>query len=139
MAEIQTQPTTDSVDAFIDTVAHPRRRADSRVLVEMMTRVSGLPAVMWGPAIVGFGTRPYDLAGGKTGRMLRMGFSPRKANMALYIKKDFDEARALIGRMGKSDTSTSCTYINKLTDVDLAVLEELVALSWARTTEMPSA
>jgi hypothetical protein len=133
MAEIQTQPTTASVDAFIDAVAHPVRRADSRVLVEIMRRVSGQPAVMWGPAIIGFGARPYALAGGKTGRMLRMGFSPRKANLALYIKRDFDEASALINRMGKSDTSTSCTYINKLADVDLAVLEDLVRLSWART------
>jgi len=139
MAEIQTQPTTASVDAFIDAVPHAGRCADSRVLLEMMRRLSGQPAVMWGPAIIGFGTRPYPLAGGRTGWMLRMGFSPRKANLALYIKKDFDEAHALIGRMGKSDASTSCTYINKLADVDLAVLEALLALSWSRTAETPSA
>jgi hypothetical protein len=135
MAEIQTKPTTASPEAFIESVAHAGRRADSRVLLEMMTRVSGRPATMSGPAIIGFGTRKYALAGGKSGDMLRMGFSPRKAYMALYIKKDFDEARALIGRMGKADASTSCTYINKLADVDPVVLEELLALSWARTAE----
>jgi hypothetical protein len=138
MAEIQTQPSTASVDAFLDAVAHPVRRSDSRVLVDMMGRVSGEPAVMWGPAIIGFGTRSYDLAGGKKGRMLRMGFSPRKANLTLYIEKDFDEARALISRMGKAEMSSGCAYINKLADVDLAIFEDLLALSWSHTTETQS-
>jgi hypothetical protein len=139
MAEIQTQQTAASVDVFLDGVAHPVRQADARLLVEMMGRVSGQPAVMWGPAIIGFGVRTYPLAGGKTGRMLRIGFSPRKANLALYIKRDFDEARALISRMGKSEMSTGCAYINKLADIDLAVLEDLLALSWARTDETQDA
>lgn len=139
MAEIHTKPTAASPAAFIERVTHAGRRADARVLLEMMSRVSGRPATMWGPAIIGFGARKYALAGGKSGDMLRMGFSPRKAHLALYIKKDFDEARALIDRMGKSDTSTSCTYINKLADVDLGVLEELLALSWARTAESDDA
>jgi hypothetical protein len=133
MAEIQTKPTDASVDAFIDGVTHDGPRADARVLKEMMQRVSGAPAVMFGPAIIGFGIRKYALAGGKSGEMLRIGFSPRKANLALYIKRDFDEARDLVSRMGKADTVTSCTYINKLADVDLDLLEKVLTLSWART------
>ncbi len=64
-----------------------------------------------------------------------MGFSPRKANLTLYIAKDFDEAHTLIGRMGKAEISVGCTYIKTLADVDLAVLEDLLALSWAHTAE----
>ena len=139
MGEIKTKPNAGDVDAFIDGVAHPVRQADSRVLVEMMRRVSGEPAIMWGPAIIGFGSRSYDLAGGKTGRMLRMGFSPRKANLTLYIEKDFDEARAHLDRLGKAEVSVGCTYIKTLADVDLVVLEDLLALSWARTAENQSA
>ncbi len=87
---------------------------------------------MWGPSIVGFGTREYDLAGGKKGRICAMGFSPRKASLVLYINHadGWDERLA---RLGKHSGGTGCLYINKLADVDQAVLGELVTAAWDAT------
>jgi hypothetical protein len=130
MADIQTKPTDASVDAFLAGVEDSARREDGKALATLMARISGEPAVMWGPAIIGFGQRPYAMAGGKTGTMLRIGFSPRAANLALYLTRKFDEAEAVIGRLGKTKSGKSCLYINRLSDVDVAVLEELVGKAW---------
>ena len=130
MADIQTVETDASVDAFIDGVEHPRRREDARVLVALMERATGTPPKMWGPAIIGFGKCHYRYESGREGDMPRVGFSPRKQNLALYLatKADwFDEA---CGRLGKHKRSVVCLYVNKLADVDAAVLEEMVSRSW---------
>lgn len=84
---------------------------------------------MWGPTIVGFGSRKYDLAGGRQGDMLVIGFSPRKASLVLYLNHapGWDERLA---RLGKHATGKGCLYINKLADVDVGVLEELVTAAW---------
>ena len=130
MAEAKTKPTDVSVDAFLDAVAHPVRRADGQAMRAMMERVSGEPAVMWGPSIVGFGTYHYKYESGREGDMCRMGFSPRAANLVLYVG-GFPEYEALLRRLGKHKRSTACLYLNKLADVDLAVLEEIVRRSYA--------
>ncbi|MDQ3332553.1 MAG: DUF1801 domain-containing protein, partial [Planctomycetota bacterium] len=85
MAENQTQETDASVEAFLESVEHPGRRADSNVLLDLMRRVTGAPPKMWGPAIIGFGKYHYRYDSGREGDMLRVGFSPRKANLALYV------------------------------------------------------
>jgi hypothetical protein len=97
--------------------------------------VSGLEPKMWGPTIVGFGVREYALAGGKTGKMLAMGFSPRSASVVLYIKHatGWDERLA---RLGKHKGGRGCLYINKLADVDAGVLEEMVAAAWEETARI---
>jgi len=125
--EAKTKPTEVDVDAFIASSAKP---ADGAALRALMRKVSGLPPRMWGPTIVGFGSRKYDLAGGKQGETIKIGFSPRKSALVLYLNHapGWDERLA---RLGKHSTGKGCLYINKLADVDAAVLEELVAAAWA--------
>ncbi|WP_324750300.1 DUF1801 domain-containing protein [Sphingomonas sp. LY54] len=132
MADTKTKPTDVSVDAFLDGVAHPVRRADGKALRAMMERVTGEPAVMWGPSIVGFGRYHYRYASGHEGDMCRVGFSPRSANLVLYVG-GFPEYEALLAKLGKHKSSKACLYLGKLADVDLDVLEEIVQHTYAAT------
>jgi len=118
-----------NVGTFLDGVAHPVRRADGRTVREMMERVTGEPAVMWGPSIIGFGQYHYRYESGREGDMCRIGFSPRSANLALYVG-GFPEYDELLAKLGKHKRATACLYINKLADVDLAVLEEIIRRSY---------
>ena len=129
MAEIKTRATDVSVDSFLDGVGHPVRRADGTALRSMMERITGEPAVRWGPSIVGFGTYHYRYASGHEGDMPRVGFSPRSANLVLYVG-GFPEYEALLARLGKHKSSKACLYLNKLADVDQSVLEEIVRRTW---------
>jgi hypothetical protein len=130
--EAKTKATQVDVDGFIAGSSKP---TDGAALCALMRKVSGVEPKMWGPTIVGFGERDYDLAGGKTGRTLAMGFSPRKPSLVLYIKhaEGWDERLA---RLGKHGTGKGCLYINKLADVDLGVLEEMVAEAWRTTARL---
>ncbi|MFN3944059.1 MAG: DUF1801 domain-containing protein [Allosphingosinicella sp.] len=132
MAEIKTRPTDVSVDAFLDGVAHPARRADGITVRALMERVTGEPATMWGPSIVGFGSYHYRYASGHEGDMCRVGFSPRSANLVLYVG-GFPEFEALLEKLGKHRRSKACLYLNKLADVDADVLEEIVRRTYAAT------
>ena len=129
MAETKTKPTQVSVDAFIESVDHPVRRADAKVAREMMERVSGYPAVMWGPSIIGFGSYHYKYDSGHEGDMCRIGFSPRSANLVFYVG-GFDEYDALLEKLGKHKRSKACLYVTKLADVDMGILEEIVRRSF---------
>jgi hypothetical protein len=131
MAENKTQATLVDAGSFIDAVADPARREDARTLAALMARVSGEPATMWGPSIVGFGAYDYRYDSGRTGTMARIGFSPRKAESVLYIVEGFDGYSELLARLGKHRTGKSCLYIKRLADVNAGVLEELVSASWA--------
>jgi hypothetical protein len=132
VAENKTKPTEISVDAFLDAVEHPVRRADGQALRAMMERVTGEPAVMWGPSIIGFGSCQYRHDSGREGDMPRVGFSPRSANLVLYVG-GFPEYEALLAKLGKHKRSTACLYLNKLADVDLGVLEEIARRTYAAT------
>lgn len=129
MAENKTQPTDADVEAFLNAVDNERKRADSFAILKMMKEVTGEEPVMWGPSIVGFGSVHYKYASGREGDMGLTGFSPRKANLTLYITDGFDKYGDLLARLGKHKTSVSCLYINKLADVDQDVLRELVRRS----------
>jgi hypothetical protein len=128
--EAKTKPTGIDVDAFI---AGSPKPADGAALCAMMARVSGAAPRMWGPTIVGFGRRTYELAGGKQGEIAAIGFAPRKGALVLYLPHapGWDERLA---RLGKHTTGKGCLYVNKLADVDAAVLEELVAAGWAEAS-----
>jgi len=128
-AEPKTKPTDVPVADFIAAVDNPKRRADAEVVQRMLSEVSGEPPVMWGPSIVGYGS--YR---GPTGDWPIIGFSPRKAQLVLYIMPGFAERADLMARLGKHKTGGSCLYINKLEDVDQGVLRELAghAVSWMR-------
>ncbi|HYF23583.1 MAG TPA: DUF1801 domain-containing protein [Caulobacteraceae bacterium] len=125
MAETKTRPTSADVDTFLEAVEHPVRRADGQAVRALMERVTGEPAVMWGPSIVGFGSYHYRYASGHEGDATRVGFSPRAANLVLYVG-GFPEYEALLAKLGKHKRSRACLYLTKLADVDAAVLEEIV-------------
>ena len=125
--EAKTRETEVDVDAFIDAVPDPQRREDAKRLRAMMERVSGYPARMWGPSIVGFGRYHYRYESGHEGEAARIGFSPRAKELVLYVVESFSRYQALMDRLGKYKTGKSCLYVKRLSDVDEAVLEELIA------------
>jgi Domain of unknown function (DU1801) len=122
--ELKTRPTDVSVDAFIEAVPDAQRREDAKVVRAMMERITGEPAVMWGPSIIGFGTYRYE-CGKDWGEMCRLGFSPRKAELVLYVLTEAAEQDAFLARLGKHKTGKSCLYLKKLSDVDMGVLDAL--------------
>jgi len=134
MAETKTKPTQANVDDFIAAVEKPVRRADATVVRDMMERVTGEPATMWGPTIVGFGTYHYRYASGHEGDACRLGFSPRSANLVLYVG-GFPEYEALLAKLGKHKSSKACLYLNTLADVDLGVLEEIARRTFEATAD----
>lgn len=127
----KTVATSASVDDFIAAVPNETRKKDAKALVALMKKVSGEKPKMWGSSIIGFGTKHYKYESGREGDICLIGFSPRGSSLVLYLHKDFDGADDLVARLGKIKTSMACLYINKLADVDMAVLEELIARSWA--------
>lgn len=131
MAENKTKPTGVAVADFIAAVPDPIRRADAETICAMMARLSGEPATMWGPSIVGFGSYSY-LCGKREERFLRIGFSPRAKELVLYLLPGYEGKEAQLAKLGKHRTGKSCLYIKKLADVDEAVLEDLTAdaLAW---------
>jgi hypothetical protein len=137
MAETKTKPTEVGVDDFLAAVAHPVRRADGERVRALMERVSGEKAVMWGPSIVGFGSYHYRYASGHEGDAPRIGFSPRSGNLVLYVG-GFPDYEAMLARLGKHKSSKACLYLNKLADVDEAVLEEIVRRSWEASEHGPA-
>ena len=130
MTENKTQKTVASVDDFLDAVTNRRRKEDGLILLDMMKDVTGLEPEMWGPSIIGFGQYHYKYETGREGDMPMTGFSPRSRSLSLYIMSGFDEYDDLLARLGKHRTGVSCLYINKLDDVDLDVLRELVTRSY---------
>lgn len=126
MPETKTQPTTASVDAFITAAEPPQRREDAVVVRALMERLSGEPAEMWGPSIIGFGSCHYKYDSGREGDMPRIGFSPRKAELVFYLSDEFPERTDLMARLGKHRTGKSCLYVKRLADIDQDVLEALI-------------
>ena len=125
MAEIKTKPTTISPAAFIKQVDGDQRRKDCRELAALMREVTGHPAKMWGPSIVGFDRCRYKYASGREGEMLLTGFSPRKQDLVLYLGPGLQNAR-LRAKLGKHKAGQGCLYLKKLDDVDRDALRALV-------------
>ena len=133
MAENKTLPTAKSVDVFIAELANRRRKADALVVKTIYEEITGLSAVMWGPTIIGFGSHHYKYDSGREGTVAAAGFSPRKANLTFYLGKNFEHAESLYAKLGKHKKSVACVYINKLDDVDLEVLREIITLDYQAT------
>lgn len=125
--KVKTRPTGASVVEFLNSVADDRRRADALKVLETFRRVTGEEAVMWGPAIVGFGSRVIRYADGSELDWPVAAFSPRKASLTLYLICDSPNQPKLLAKLGKHTSSVACLYIKKLSDVDEKVLEELIA------------
>ena len=136
MAELKTKKNDASVEGFLTGVENERRREDSLVVLEMMKRVTGEEPTMWGSSIVGFGSYHYRYASGREGDWPRIGFSPRKQSLTLYVMPGFSNYDDLLSRLGKHRTGKSCLYVNKLADVDMDVLEQLIRSSLDAMREM---
>lgn len=131
MSDLKTQPTTASVAAFLDAVDDEGRRADCRVVARMMAEITGAEGVLWGSAIVGFGSYHYRYASGREGDFFEAGFSPRKRALTIYVMAGFREYDDLLARLGRYSTGKSCLYVKRLADVDLDVLREMLTRSVA--------
>lgn len=130
LVEIKTKPTVASVADFVNNIADEQKRKDSFVLLEMMKKATGEAPVLWSNSIIGFGNKRYKSAG--TGRevdWLKLGFSPRKANLSLYISVGIKEHAAALEKLGKHKTGVGCLYINKLEDIDMDVLKGMIEAS----------
>lgn len=130
LAEIKTKPTAESVEDFLNNVEAEQKRKDSFVLLEMMKKASGEEPKMWGSSMVGFGLKRYKSpATGREVDWFRIGFSPRKANLTLYITVSIKEHAEALKKLGKHKTGVGCLYINKLADIDIKVLKGMIEAS----------
>ena len=129
MAELKTKKNDDSVEAFLNSVDHDKRREDAFKVLELMKEVTGEEPKMWGGSIIGFGDYHYKYESGREGDWFLTGFSPRKKSLTLYIMAGFPEYGNLMAKLGKYKTGKACLYINKIEDVDLPTLKELVKRS----------
>ena len=129
MSEPKTKVNDASVEDFLNAVEHPVKKADSFVLLDMMKEVTDVAPKMWGDSIVGFDSYETVYASGRKANWPVIGFSPRKQNISLYIMPGFVNFDSLLKKLGKHKTSKACLYINKLADVDLDILKQLIQQS----------
>jgi hypothetical protein len=129
VAELKTKKNDASVDDFLNSVENEKRRKDSFVVLDLIKEVTNEEPKMWGDSIIGFGSYHYKYASGREADWFLTGFSPRKQSLTLYIMSGFDAYDELLNDLGKHKTGKSCLYINKIEDVDLDVLRDLVEQS----------
>jgi hypothetical protein len=129
VSDLKTQPTGQSVESFLESVPDERQRQDCREVIELMREVTGAEPRMWGGSIVGFGSYHYRYASGREGDWMITGFSPRKQNLTLYLSYGFEQHGELLERLGKHKIGKACLYVKRLSDVDTAVLRELIERS----------
>lgn len=126
MTELKTKPNDLSVKTFLDSIADHQVRSDCYKLVELMQKITGQEAKMWGNTIVGFGSYHYKYASGREGDWMITGFAPRKQNLTVYIMEGFDRHKVELARLGPYTTGKSCLYIKKLEDINLSILKEII-------------
>src|SRR4029079_5840173 len=126
MAELKTKKTELSVDAFIKKIPEAQKRKDAFTILDLMEKATKAKDKMWGSAIVGFGDRHLKYDSGRELDWFVMGFSPRKQNLVLYIPGTVEKQQSLLKKLGKHKTGKGCLYINKLEEVDMAVLKEII-------------
>lgn len=130
VAEIKTKETTASVEDFINAVASETKREDSLRLLKLMEKATKEKPKMWGASLIGFGNKRYKSpASGREVDWFVIGFSPRKANLSLYLQLNGGQREEYLQKLGKHKTDGGCIYINKLEDVDMKVLEEMIKVS----------
>ena len=136
MAGIKTTPTEIDPKAWLDTVEPDRRRREGHELDALFREVTGWQPRMWGTAIVGYGAYDYTYASGRSGRWLATGFSPRKAQLSIYIMPGYADFGEILGRLGPHKLGKSCLYITRLDQVDRVVLGELIRAGIADLTKI---
>ncbi len=128
--ELKTKQTDADPKAFVLSVTHPVRKEDALLLLEMMREISGEEPRMWGDSIIGYGIRHYTYKSGQEGDWMRIGFSPRKTNLSLYVLDSYGEPEPLLQQLGKHKTGVGCLYVNKLADVNLDILQDIIRKAW---------
>jgi hypothetical protein len=136
MYELKTKETDNSVIEFIEQVDNPKKREDAYRLLDIFTETTGFEAKMWGPSIIGFGSYHYKYESGHEGDAPLVGFSPRKAKISLYFAPGETQRKVLLNQFGKHTTGKACVYINKVADIDVDVLQELIKHSVTFLTEL---
>lgn len=136
MYELKTKVNDANVVEFLNSVENEKRRTDAMIMLDLMTKVTGLQPRMWGPSIIGFGTYHYRYESGHEGDAPLAGFSPRKSSLVLYINQDFEHCEALMSKLGKFKTGKVCLYITRLDQIDISVLREVVLKSFERVRSL---
>ena len=136
MTQNKTVQTDESVDEFIASITHPTRRQDAAVLVDLFFVTTGYAPKMWGDSIVGFGQYHYRYATGREGDFLATGFSPRKSNLSIYIMPGYGDFSDILQNLGKHKLGKSCLYVNKLANIDLDVLAQLITAGLERLDQI---
>jgi len=134
-AEAKTKPNEVSVKDFLSKVTPEQKSKDCLEIADIMRSVTKLESKMWGPSIIGFGQYHYKYDSGHEGDSMLIGFSPRKANITLYVNASNPDYEPLLGKLGKHKVSGSCLHINKLSDVDAKVLKEIVKAGYKAMKE----
>ena len=131
MAELKTKKNKSSVMNFINSIDHEGKRKDAIEILEMMRKITGEQPKMWGSSIIGFGDLHYKYASGREGDWFKCGFSPRKANISMYLMQcDISRAQDLLDQLGKHKTGKGCLYINKLADINKEILKIIIKESY---------
>jgi hypothetical protein len=133
--QAKTKPSQTSVADFLDGVEGETRRADAKAVLQLMRKITGKQPKMWGPSIIGFDQYHYKYDSGHEGDICMIGMSPRAQALTLYVLHDYPQKEALLAQLGKHKTGKGCLYINKLADVDMQVLEQLIntAYQWMKS------
>jgi hypothetical protein len=126
VAEAKTKPTDQSVASFIKKIPDPQTREDCLAIAKLMKEATTSEPRMWGSAIVGFGTRRIQYAGGREADWPLIAFSPRKQNLTLYIMSGSGSYTELLKKLGKHSVGGGCLYIKRLSDIDLPTLKKLI-------------
>ena len=129
MAELKTKKNESSVTKFLDGVKDEKKRQDSYTILKLMKQITKAEPKMWGTSIIGFGSYHYKYASGREGDWFVTGFSPRKQNLTLYIMSGISKYPDLLKKLGKFKTGKGCLYINKIEDIDIKTLKELIKQS----------
>lgn len=135
MSENKTVPTRARVDTFLLTISE-QRRAEAKILINLMKHISSQNPVLWGPSIIGFGLQHYRYDSGREGDMPVLAFSPRKSAITIYFNEGFDRYSELLKSLGKHKTSISCLYVNKLKDIDIDTLNKMLKKSYKISTQV---
>ena len=131
MAELKTQKNDASVETFLNSIEPEQKRQDAFTILDLMRNVTGSEPTMWGPSIIGFGNLHYRYASGREGDWFQAGFSPRKANLTLYLPGGLEIHADLLAQFGKHTSGKGCIYVKKLADVQLDVLKQMLERSIA--------
>jgi len=126
MAELKTKKNAASVKGFLNTIKDKQKRDDSFSVLEIMKKVTGEKPAMWGPSIIGFGNVHLVYESGRELDWMKIGFSPRKQNLTLYVSSSSEGQSELLKKLGKHKTGKGCLYINKLSDIDTQVLKKII-------------